>query len=319
MAILDLFSRRMKVQRGDLPRDVYVYDQLPKSLRIQLIHIWNATLGEPFRRVGYGELTSAAEIFNSLVRDLRKERHVFKLYVSQDSAPAPREELWNYFLQEEDVEHALDVVELVCRAIAKVPKERHAWDLWREETDATQLPGDAIEEINARFREDGIGYQFHDGRILRVDSQYLHSEAVRPALALLHDRRFVGPNQEFLSAHAHYRAGRPQEALVDCLKAFESTMKVICDRRRWVYPRGGGAKELIAACLSNGLVPTELQAEFTSLRSLLESGVPTIRNKNAGHGQGATVRQVPPHLVAYALHLTASSILFLIEADKNLK
>ena len=38
----------------------------------------------------------------------------------------------------------------------------------------------------------------------------------------------------------------------------------------------------------------------------------------SGHGQGATPTTVPDHLVAYMLHTTASAIVFLAEAEKNL-
>jgi hypothetical protein len=52
---------------------------------------------------------------------------------------------------------------------------------------------------------------------------------------------------------------------------------------------------------------------------LLESGVPTARNRLGGHGQGAKPTSVPDHIVAYLLHMTASTIVFLIEADRALE
>src|SRR5262245_13998767 len=36
------------------------------------------------------------------------------------------------------------------------------------------------------------------------------------------------------------------------------------------------------------------------------------------HGQGTEIREVPMHLVAYVLHLTAAAIVFLVEAEENL-
>lgn len=52
-----------------------------------------------------------------------------------------------------------------------------------------------------------------------------------------------------------------------------------------------------------------------AVRSLLESGVPTIRNKLGGHGQGTDSIVVPEYFARYALNLTASSILLVAEAD----
>jgi hypothetical protein len=51
---------------------------------------------------------------------------------------------------------------------------------------------------------------------------------------------------------------------------------------------------------------------------MLESSVPTARNKTSGHGQGAAIQIVPDHLAAYVLHMTASTIVFLVKADEAL-
>jgi hypothetical protein len=48
---------------------------------------------------------------------------------------------------------------------------------------------------------------------------------------------------------------------------------------------------------------------------MLESSVPTVRNRLGGHGQGTEVVKVPSHVVAYALHMTASTIVFLADAN----
>ena len=151
-------------------------------------------------------------------------------------------------------------------------------------------------------------------KAIRRDSQYLHSEATQPALSLLSDGRYQGANEEFLSAHEHYRHGRYKECLNECLKAFESTMKTICDEKGWPYNPTDTAKTLIQTCLDNGLVPSFSQSQLTSLRTSLESGIPTVRNKRSGHGQGAQVTNVPPELARYALNLTGTTIVLLIES-----
>jgi hypothetical protein len=51
----------------------------------------------------------------------------------------------------------------------------------------------------------------------------------------------------------------------------------------------------------------------------LESGIPTVRNKTSGHGQGASYSQIPAHLAAYALHLSAANILFLSASETKLR
>lgn len=70
--------------------------------------------------------------------------------------------------------------------------------------------------------------------------------------------------------------------------------------------------------MNKGLIPKELQSHFESLIKAMEAGLPPIRHNFGGHGQGATPRDVPGHLAAYALHLTGANIVLLIEADKAL-
>jgi hypothetical protein len=181
-----------------------------------------------------------------------------------------------------------------------------------------QQPEEAVQELNDRFREHGVGYQFVAGEIMRVDSQYVHSEVVKPAISLLNTAGFTGASDEFLKAHEHYRKGRMGEAMWEALKAFESTLKAICDENGWSYPGNATAKTLIKAVLDNELVPTYMQTHFAGLRSTLEAGLPTVRNKNSGHGQGRSIKQVPDYLAGYALHLAATNIVFLVEAHETL-
>ena len=48
MAIYDLFSKRQKRARGEVP-DVYVYDNLPQPLRRQIVHIVRDTFSNFYR------------------------------------------------------------------------------------------------------------------------------------------------------------------------------------------------------------------------------------------------------------------------------
>jgi len=148
--------------------------------------------------------------------------------------------------------------------------------------------------LNSRFREHGIGYQLESGNIVRVDSQLVHSEVVKPAFYLLSHQRFAGANDEFLKAHEHYRHGRASETINECLKAFESVLKIICTAKGWPYRAGDTAQTLLDVVFERGLLPSFLQGEFSGLRSVLESSVPTTRNKTSAHGQGAERKEVPP-------------------------
>lgn len=307
MAAIDIFSKRQKKLRRDVP-DVYAYDELPSTLRAQIVYIWYDALGTKSQLMTGG----VKKTYTAIVNQLCREYGLFRLHNAQDYGQRYYiEELVNFLLHEKDVERALDAVEMSFRIINTFTRK----SVYLNRINASEIADDAIEELNKRFKEHGVGYQFNDGEILRIDSELIHSEAVKPALRLLNQEQYAGAQEEFLKAHEHYRHGNTKEALNECLKAFESVMKSICDKRDWSYSANATAKNLVQACFDNGLVPPFWQQNLTSLRSLLESSVPTGRNKLGGHGQGTSTTEVPNYLVAYMLHMTASTIVFLAEAE----
>jgi len=302
--ILNLFSRRQKQLRGDVP-DVYRYDELPIALRRQVIVILRDTYGHVLLTSWMPPLPTDPWI--ELRDALRRERGVYVLNNNHDAIA----EVAEYFEGERDVELALDVVEVGFR-IAEAYSENQEYCHY---ANPRMTAPEAIEELNGRFRQHGIGYQY-EGQLVRVDSAILHAEVVKPALLLLSGSPFVAADGEFRRAHEHYRCGRFEECLVDCLKAFESVMKVICSKRGWPLTGTETAKPLIDICLQNGVVPLYVQTELTAFRATLESAVPTVRNKAGGHGAGTTPRQVPRQVAAYLLHMTAANILLLVEGEK---
>lgn len=310
MAVFDLYSKRQKRIRGEVP-DVYTYDELPKTLRVQIEYLIKQGLNPR------GDLYAGRthNTFSLIVSTLRKEYGVHRLAGNEYREIDPDKELFQFFELEENIERCLDVVEISIRAVDKFTRSFDYCSYRRYDENAD----DVIEELNARFKENGVGYQFVDGEIIRIDSELVHKEAVKPAIRLLNTKDYAGPHEEFLSAYEHYRHGNNKEALNDCLKAFESTLKAICDKRGWTYKATDTAKALIDVCLSNGLIPLFWQQQMTSLRSLLESSIPTGRNKLSGHGQGAVPQEVPDYLTAYMLHMTASTLVFLTTAEKELQ
>ncbi|MCD2163833.1 STM4504/CBY_0614 family protein [Comamonas koreensis] len=309
MGVFELFSKRQKRARGEMP-DVYVYDELPQTLRVQIVHIITDAFGED---IGYGGNGSAASAYEFVDQTLCREFGVFELIKHSRSK---QDSVFNFFLQQESTESALDVVELCFRVIQNVIARNTTY---RHNTTRKMESEEAIDELNERFKEHGVGYQFESGEIIRLDSQFLHAEAVKPALAVLRNDTFKGANEEFLKAHEHYRHSRYKETLVDALKAFESTMMTICKLRGWTTQPTDTAKTLINVCMTNGLFPTYFDNQFTSIRTLLESGLPTVRNKLGGHGQGAEPVAVPEYLARYALNLTATTILLMVEAHQATK
>jgi hypothetical protein len=306
MAVFDLFSKRQKVLRGEVP-DVFVYNEIPNPLRVQIVQIIRDAIGE---RSYSATQNRPEQVYEFIHKSLCREYGVFKLGQSQ-FRESDEESVLNFFLQTKEYEKAIDVIEFFFKYIDKVIKP----DLnsYKFTTDIKSDPDSAIEELNYRLKEHGVGYQYDGGEIIRIDSTFTHSEIIKPTISLLSNRKFRGANDEFMKAHEHYRYGRNKECLTECLKAFESVMKIICKEKTWQFSPTDTSKKLINICLQNNLVPSFTQNQFTSLSNLLESGIPTIRNKLSGHGQGQTPQKVDDDMTRYALNLTGSNIIFLIE------
>jgi uncharacterized protein DUF7014/AbiJ-like protein len=287
MPVFDIFSKRRKRASGNMP-DVYTYDGIPEALKVQIIHIWNDALGSP-RDDSSGNVIQA---YHQIAEILRREYGVFSLSKQMRDPHDPRyayNELIEFFLKSE-LDESLDVIELTFKVIDTFTRR---WDYrYKQEHDYDEVANNAIDELNARFKEHAIGYFYSDGTIGRVDSELAHAEIVRPALVVLRQKEFASAQSEFLSAHAHYREGKNSTALIECYKAFESTMKIICSKHNWKFDGSKGAADLVRVCLEKGLVPHYWQSHFSGLRSVLESAIPTPRNKEAGHGAGRS--QGPP-------------------------
>jgi hypothetical protein len=308
MAIIDLFSTRQKQLRGEVT-DVYFYDQVPMPLRVQIVQIIRASIGKDRYDNSYS-IHKEFSPYEFIHKVLCREYGVFTLATNEYSNESDEECVINHFLNTNDIDHVIDIIELSFRYIKNIIGENIPY--YQQYFSIQQEPDDAIVELNYRFKQHGFGFQF-EGEMIRVDSTFMHSEITKPTINLLNKPLFTGANEEYLKAHEHYRNGRNKECLTECLKAFESSMKTICTAKGWAFNQTDTAKKLIQICFQNGLVPPFTQNQFTSLQNLLESGIPTIRNKLGGHGQGALPQKVDDGMTRYGLNLTGANIIFLIE------
>jgi hypothetical protein len=313
VGIYETYSKRLRKRERAGQPDVYQYDELPQQLRNQVIHIWNSALGPAVLRSVGSRTSGPLTVWNLIHNQIARELGI--LYLGANPHADPKQQC-ERFLRDAETNEALDIIEFSFRAIQMLPQFMDASDL---RAFTSQSAEDAIDELNHRFRDHSVGYQFEGGEIVRVDSEYVHTETVKPAIALLNAAGFEGPTEEFLEAHKHYRQGEYGDGIADALKAFESTMKAICDENGWNYNREKDtASGLIKAILDNGLVPRYMESHLGGLRNTLGAGLPTVRNKLGGHGQGKEPRKVPDYFAGYALHLAATNIVFLVEAHEAL-
>jgi hypothetical protein len=125
-------------------------------------------------------------------------------------------------------------------------------------------------------------------------------------LELLQHPKYSSVNSEFLEALEDYRKGDLGDCLVKCSSAFESVLKILCNRKGWRYNHTDTASMLIKTLLAN----TRLESYFEPVFMI----VGTLRNRlSKAHGAGTAQRNVPRHVARYAINSTASAILLIIE------
>lgn len=312
MALPMIFSRRARLVSG-ASVDVYQYDSASKKLRTQTQLILRAAMGDFYENSGYNKFRSpSADCYQHVVEEMRLEQGQISLVKAY--TPDADDELFGW-MENADTLPWIDAVEMCFQIVDKYirrERDRHATEHFKVDPDR------AIEDFNGRCREAGFGYQYTSGYIVRLDSELLHSEAVVPALGLLAAPRFVAADTEFRAAHAAYRSNDHTTCLVECLKAFESVLKVIGHERKWIFDEHDPASKLIAAAVTAGFLAGHTATAGNHLASLLTSSIPATRNKNGGHGGGLTPHDVPAELAAFQLHQTAATILFLVQRDERL-
>lgn len=305
MGIADIYSNRLKNQ-SDTGPDIYCYDEIPNTLRVQICHILDDSLGTLNEEaVSYFGVKA---VYEFLFKTLTREYGVFQLTKTNHQYYHSR--IHDFILKEPIVERVLDVIELSSRLLERAIRDQKH----KQSSNQAAISDEAVLEINERFKAHGIGYRYENGYIIRIDSELIHKEVVKPCLKLLSDTQYAGANQEFLTAHEHFRHDRNRDCLTSCLAAIESTLKIINTLKGWGQPKRQTSSGLIDHAFQNGLIPEFWANYFSGIRTILESGVPTVRNKLGSHGQGDKIVDIPAEIVSFALNQTASVILFLVSS-----
>lgn len=220
-----------------------------------------------------------------------------------------------YLNRSNDVDGVLSLIEICCLTMGNLASSPSSGQTLYSQG-ATVRPEVGIAELNERFLRAGVGYQFENGQIIRVDSQYVHAEVVKEALRLLCEPAFEQANAEFMTAHRHFWEGKLRDCNTAALRAMETVLKVVCDSRKWTYQKGDTVEQLLAVVRREGLFPDYLGGYFHNLIGAMKAGVPKIRDQQGGHGAAPGDDPIPEHIGAFALHLTAANIVMLVKAHQ---
>ena len=195
-------------------------------------------------------------------------------------------ELYRFFMENEVVEEWIAGLEIICQNI-----ELYAMN-----------KGAPFAEMNELFGQHNFGWRYKHGGIfmspdsktmesmtlgifVRTESESMHTAVIEPAFdLLLQNPKFVHAHAELQVAFKHFRSGCQRRCDSGGLQISESTMKVVCTIKKWSFKPTDPASKLISAIVENGLVAPFWQTNLNALSGMLNSTVPTARNKLHAHG-----------------------------------
>lgn len=168
MVVVELYSKRRARELGNVP-DVYEYDRIPYPLKVQIVHIWGDGIGVPYVTTrSESSIRNIHSAYHTIAQVLRREYGLFTLARNSDpeEKALSKDELTTWFLSETNTDRILDAVELSARIIERMCSKPNYISA-RQDND--EISRRAIEELNTRFKEHGVGYQYTDEIIVRVD------------------------------------------------------------------------------------------------------------------------------------------------------
>lgn len=296
MMFENLFSRRHKKEKGLFP-DIFIYEPMPEKLKITLTHIFQRLIKACVERRGNG--VSAEGYYGEIHRIICEEHSYDYLF---DKWHEDDYRVLNFFRQNNnDVLANLDIINIMLDFASYASRQPHGESI-----------ADYVLEINQRMLEHGFGYQYNDGLLVRIDSTHTHSEIVKPTLTLLRDKRFKNADDEFRKAFEAYKVGKYEEAIREASNSVESTMKIICNIKKYGLPSKHNSTALIEHLRKNNFIQNFQAETFNALAKCIET-TPIVRNNQAAHGKGHEERNIDLSLVSYVLNMSASTIKFLVE------
>ena len=162
----------------------------------------------------------------------------------------------------------------------------------------------ATSRLNAICEEEGVGYRWADGELIRFDDPVAHAEAVEPAMRLLSAGQFGHANAEFRRALECYRSGAWRDAITNANAAFESVLKVVTGKHNLT------AGSLIAEARRQGVIPGYMQNSAENLGKVMNV-VPAVRGQEGPHGLGAREEAADGALARFVLTTSAAFIVFI--------
>ena len=184
----ELLSKRIKNADGD--PEVFIYNSFPLAFRNQVFYILEDVL-EPYS-------TCEENLWDIFEANYCREKGLKGMKYDKLHAGYGKSSIESYFVNSNDTDF-LDVIDYFFYIIDK--KLRTLTPEYKYDYDADKAVNDAIVELNYRFKQHNLGYEFVNSQIIAVDSTFLHKTAVKPALKLLFEEGFEGAEDEIRNAY----------------------------------------------------------------------------------------------------------------------
>lgn len=176
--------------------------------------------------------------------------------------------------------------------------------------DALAATVQAVEELNSRFQEAGVPFEYHAGIIQRVDDRMTNEQIDQPFWALVSDPKYSNVDTDIKEAIDRRDAGKADAAFY-AMKALESAIRILSDELGRTRSTERGAADFIDNLVASK--PTRFIEvwEAEALKSLFRE----LRNP-LGHGAGAnTPLALSTHHSTWAIESSMSWIKSLVRRN----
>jgi hypothetical protein len=144
MPLIDWYPRRKRQEERGAQPDVYQFDSLPGPFRVQVVHILREGIGSGGNDYYETSVPPRWRQFHNLVA-----RELGLLELTKDRTYEAK--CLNWFLGQASTDDALGMIELAFQWIDGVVRN---WDDNKRRHESIRISAaDAVEELNARFRE----------------------------------------------------------------------------------------------------------------------------------------------------------------------
>ncbi len=162
-------------------------------------------------------------------------------------------------------------------------------------------------DVNCIMKQNGLGYKCLEGTLTKIFDEVEYQEITVPCFETLDRCGLKTPEKYLKNAFECFKKGNNSGALVDSVKALESTVDTIADKLAISIDKNDKLNNKIKKLEINKIYPTYEESFLNALVKLLSEA--SARNNLGAHAKNDD--DVDDHLVQYALNQTMSSILFL--------